>query len=251
MSSRYLGDFFDIHMGGVDNIFPHHENEIAQSRCATGKEFVKYWLHCQHLIVDGQKMSKSLGNFHTVRDLLGQGVDAMTLRYLLISTHYRKLLNFSFSGLEQAGQALKRIHDFLFALESHQPTDRAFDNASDLVNNCREQFVLSMDDDFNVSGGLAALFELISAAHRRMTDFTHEGRQAITGILDELNSVLGVLSTRAQAQDLDADVEEQIRKRDEARKQKDFKTADTIRDDLRARGIVLLDTPDGVKWKRE
>ena len=119
MSMKYLGPHFDVHMGGVDNIFPHHENEIAQSECANGEKFVNYWLHCQHLIVDNKKMSKSLGNFHTLGDVLERGFDPMAVRYLLLSTHYRKLLNFSFENLEMAAQALARIKNFIFTLKTH------------------------------------------------------------------------------------------------------------------------------------
>lgn len=251
MSAEFLGDYFDIHMGGVDNIFPHHENEIAQSHCASGKPFVKYWLHCQHLIVDGQKMSKSLGNFYTVRELLHHGVDPAALRYLLITTHYRKLLNFSLSSLEQAAQALKRIRDFLFVLDSHQPKPEAGDHALDLIETCRAAFCSAMDDDFNISGGMAALFDLISAAHSRMPGISGDGIQNIRTVLKELDSVLGVLPRESAGSTLEAEIEALIRKRNEARKNKDFPTADAIRNDLKNRGIVLIDTPDGVKWKRE
>jgi cysteinyl-tRNA synthetase len=251
MSAKYLGETFDVHMGGVDNIFPHHENEIAQSQCANNKPFVKYWLHCQHLIVDGQKMSKSLGNFYTVKDILGRGVDPMALRYLLITTHYRKLLNFSFAGLEQAAQSLRRIRDFMFTLDTHQPQAGAMDNARDLIEAARQQFVSAMDDDFNISGGLAALFDLISAAHKRMPDLGAEGIEALRKAIREFDTVLGVLPVPKEPQSLDAEIEEQIRLRQEARQAKDFKKADIIRDELKVRGIILIDTPGGVTWKRE
>lgn len=251
MSAKYLGDYFDIHMGGVDNIFPHHENEIAQSRCASGQPFVKYWLHCQHLIVDGQKMSKSLGNFYTVRELLDKGVDAMALRYLLIATHYRKLLNFSFASLEQSGQALKRIQDFIFTLDNHQPAAAAVDHAADLIETCRDQFVAAMDDDFNISGALAALFDLISTGHRRMEGFSETAKHSIAALFQELNGVLGVLPGTAQSKSLDSEIEELIRLRDVARRDRDFTTADAIRNRLKEQGILLIDTPAGVQWKRE
>lgn len=251
MSAKYLGDYFDIHMGGVDNIFPHHENEIAQSRCASGQPFVKYWLHCQHLIVDGQKMSKSLGNFYTVRELLDKGVDAMALRYLLIATHYRKLLNFSFASLEQSGQALKRIQDFIFTLDNHQPAAATVDHAADLIETCRDQFVAAMDDDFNISGALAALFDLISTGHRRMEGFSETAKHSIAALFQELNGVLGVLPGTAQSKSLDSEIEELIRLRDVARRDRDFTTADAIRNRLKEQGILLIDTPAGVQWKRE
>lgn len=251
MSAKYLGETFDVHMGGVDNIFPHHENEIAQSQCANQKPFVKYWLHCQHLIVDGQKMSKSLGNFYTVKDVLAKGVDPMVLRYLLVSSHYRKLLNFSFTGLEQAGQALRRIRDFLFTLDNHQPMASADDDGQDLIDSARRQFIATMDDDFNISGGLAALFDLISAAHKRMSGLSETGKMLIRAAIMEFDSVLGVLPKPQQKVDLEDEVESLIQQRNEARKAKDFKKADTIRDLLKKRGIILIDTPNGVTWKQE
>ena len=161
MSMKYLGPHFDIHMGGVDNIFPHHENEIAQSECANDQTFVNYWLHCQHLIVDNKKMSKSLGNFHTLADVLQRGFDPMAVRYLLLASHYRKLLNFSFDGLDMAGQALARVRNFVFSLKNVEAQGEDPLAREELVAASRVSFIDNMADDFNVSGALGSVFELI------------------------------------------------------------------------------------------
>ncbi|MCI0470938.1 MAG: cysteine--tRNA ligase, partial [Candidatus Aminicenantes bacterium] len=152
MGMKYLGETFDIHIGGVDLIFPHHENEIAQSECATGKNFVNYWIHCQHLVVDNLKMSKSLGNVYTVQDLMEKGYDPLAVRYLLISTHYRKLLNFTFHGLERASQSLKRIKDFIFSIENLKTTAGETAAISQLIKDSEENFQEHMNNDFNISG---------------------------------------------------------------------------------------------------
>jgi cysteinyl-tRNA synthetase len=250
MSMKYLGPHFDIHMGGVDNIFPHHENEIAQSECANGRTFVNYWLHCQHLIVDNKKMSKSLGNFYTLADLLGRGHDPMALRYLLISTHYRKLLNFTFESLEMAGQALGRIRNFEFSLRNVRAEGEADAELGAAVAASLEAFRGSMADDFNVSGALGVLFNLIGEVNPRLSALTRADAAVLLDHLRRVDAVLGVLGEREKPS-LDAAVAEQIRAREEARRAKDFKKADAIRAELKAQGIVLMDTPDGVKWKKE
>jgi cysteinyl-tRNA synthetase len=250
MSMKYLGPHFDIHMGGVDNIFPHHENEIAQSECANGRKFVNYWLHCQHLIVDNKKMSKSLGNFHTLGDVLQRGFDPMAVRYLLLSTHYRKLLNFSFENLEMAGQALNRIKNFVFSLKHIQNPGEGTIEFGKFVEAQESAFSENMADDFNVSGALGTLFDLIAAVNPRLNTLTRDEAGTILDYLRRVNSVLGVLDESEESA-LDATVEKKIREREAARKGKDFKKADAIRGELKALGIVLMDTPDGVKWKKE
>jgi len=250
MSMKYLGPHFDIHMGGVDNIFPHHENEIAQSECANGETFVNYWLHCQHLVVDNRKMSKSLGNFYTLADLLGRGHDPMAVRYLLISTHYRKLLNFTFAGLEMANQALNRIKNFVFSLKNVNSSGGATLEISVLLADAEAAFAKNMADDFNVSGALGAFFDAIHAVNQKMNDLSREDAAAVLAYIERLNTVLGVLEKSGQAE-LDAEIEELIRRREQARKQKDFAQADVIRAELKKQGVTLLDTPDGVKWKKE
>jgi cysteinyl-tRNA synthetase len=250
MSMKYLGPHFDIHMGGVDNIFPHHENEIAQSQCANGVTFVNYWLHCQHLIVDGQKMSKSLGNFYTLGDLLAKGYAPMAVRYLLISSHYRKLLNFTLEGLEMAGQALARIKNFAFSLGNVEGEGEADPALAALLEKALQAFRDQLADDFNVSGALGAMFDLIAEVNPRLSALTRADAVAVLAWLERVNSVLGVLEPGDQGA-LDAEIEARIALRETARRAKDFARADEIRAELRRQGIALIDTPSGVKWKRE
>jgi len=250
MSMKYLGAHFDIHMGGVDNIFPHHENEIAQSECANGQKFVNYWLHCQHLIVDNKKMSKSLGNFYTLADLRQRGVDPMALRYLLISTHYRKLLNFTFANLEMAGQALNRIKNFVFSLKNVSNPGEATPEISVLLASNQNAFAGNMADDFNVSGALGVFFDSIHEINQKMDALSQNDAANILAYIERLNSVLGVLD-QGDSTPLAAAIEEKIAQRQAARKNKDFARADAIRSELKDLGIVLIDTPAGVKWKKE
>ncbi len=250
MSMKYLGPHFDIHMGGVDNIFPHHENEIAQSQCANGVAFVNYWLHCQHLIVDGQKMSKSLGNFYTLGDLLSKGYAPMAVRYLLISSHYRKLLNFTLEGLEMAGQALARVKNFAFSLRNVEDEGEADPELAAALGKALAAFRDQLADDFNVSGALGAMFDLIAEVNPRLSALTRADAAAVLAWLERINSVLGVLEPD-ESPALDAEIEARIALREKARREKDYARADEIRAELRRQGIVLIDTPSGVKWKRE
>jgi cysteinyl-tRNA synthetase len=250
MSMKYLGPHFDIHMGGVDNIFPHHENEIAQSEAANGQPFVNYWLHCQHLVIDNKKMSKSLGNFYTLGDLLGRGCDPMAVRYLLISTHYRKLLNFTLEGLEMAGQALARVKNFVFSLKNVQSEGEADPELAAAVAASLAAFSENLADDFNVSGALGAMFDLLHEVNARMNALTRKDAAVVLDCLKRMNSVLGVLEEKGETA-LDAQIEERIRLRETARREKDFARADEIRAELKKQGIVLMDTSGGVKWKRE
>jgi cysteinyl-tRNA synthetase len=250
MSVKYLGEHFDIHMGGVDNIFPHHENEIAQTEGATGKKFVNYWLHVQHLIVDNEKMSKSLGNFYILRDLLEKGYDPMAIRYLLISTHYRKSLNFTFDGLEQAKQALKRIDDFIFFLEGLRPGEGESAEITASIKQSEAKFQENMDSDFNISGALGTMFDFIHEANLKAEQLKTGDLKNILEYIDRLNSVLGFIKKQDKGI-LDAEIEEKIGQRVNARKEKNFRLADAIRDELKAKGIVLIDTPEGTRWKYE
>jgi cysteinyl-tRNA synthetase len=251
MSVRYLGQPFDIHCGGVDNIFPHHENEIAQSEALTGKPFANYWLHCHHLIVDGEKMAKSKGNVYTLRDLVQKhGVDLMALRFLLISSHYRKVLNFTFEALEQAGAGLRRIKDFLVELETGAfPPGRASETDR-LLAETRAKFDDGLRDDLNISIALTALFELI----RRVNSLNKNGEiksddaKAIAAYVYSLDDVLGVLPPRVEEK-LPEALEAKIRARETARKARDFASADRLRKELAAAGVILEDTKDGVRWK--
>ncbi|MCU0276972.1 MAG: cysteine--tRNA ligase [Acidobacteria bacterium] len=250
MSMKYLGPHFDIHMGGVDNIFPHHENEIAQSECANGVAFVNFWLHCQHLIIDGQKMSKSLGNFYTLSDLLGKGHAPMAVRYLLIATHYRKLLNFTLEGLEMAAQALSRVKNFVFSLKNVGTEGEADAELAAAVQASLAAFQKNMADDFNVSGALGEMFDLIGKVNPRLNALSRADAANLLGYVERVNSVLGILEPDDQGP-LDAEIEARIALREKARREKDYARADEIRAELKAQGIVLLDTPAGVKWKKE
>jgi cysteinyl-tRNA synthetase len=250
MSMKYLGPHFDIHMGGVDNIFPHHENEIAQSECANGQTFVNYWLHCLHLVVDNKKMSKSAGNFFTLRDLLQRGHDPLAIRYLLISSHYRKLLNFSMDSLEMAGQALNRIKNFIFALKNVPTAGPENSEVKKLIDASQNAFRENLADDFNISGALGVLFDFIYQVNLKMSAVTQADARLILKHLQNLDLVLGILPGQ-EAVDLEAVIAEKIVRREKARKNKDFALADAIRSELKKQGIVLFDTPNGVKWKKE
>jgi cysteinyl-tRNA synthetase len=250
MSMKYLGETFDIHCGGADLVFPHHENEIAQSECATGKPFVRYWLHGEFLIVDGEKMSKSLGNQFTLRDLLAQGNAPETLRYLLFSAHYRKQLNFTSDGLRQAQASIRRLKDFLQRLgelADESGPDPAF--AAE-VESARQKFIEAMDDDLNTSAGLAVLFDFVRACYQRIDQKGMGGGDAriAAAFVRELDGIFAVLR---EPQDLvDEEILKKIEERQAARKSRNFAEADRIRDWLLAQGIQLEDTRDGMRWKR-
>ena len=250
MSMKYLGESFDIHTGGLDNVFPHHENEIAQSEGATGRSFVKYWLHCAHLIVDGKKMSKSEGNFYTLRDLLARGHSPRAIRYLLLSAHYRKQLNLTEEGIEHARAAIDRLDDFRDRVERETVPDGDAPELSTRIETGRTQFDEALDDDLNSAGALGAVFELVrdlNAAYDR-----GEMRAVPAGstreFLRQVEEVFG-LGQREEVL-LDAQIEDLIQQRQQARVEKNFGRADTIRDELRDRGILLEDGPEGVRWKR-
>jgi len=249
MSQKYLGATFDIHTGGVDNMFPHHENEIAQSEGANGQKFVNYWLHCEHLIVDGRKMSKSLGNYFTLRDILSKGYSGTVVRYLLMATHYRQQLNFTFEGLDTARNALERYNDFISNLADYAG-GTSDGTASGFIENAVRAFEENLDDDLNVSGSLGIVFDFIRDINRLKADgkLSAEERDRALFAIRRFDTVLNFESRKAS---LDSEIEDLIRQRGEARKAKNFALSDKIRDDLLARGIVLEDTPQGVKWKRK
>jgi cysteinyl-tRNA synthetase len=251
MSSRYLGDSFDIHCGGVDNIFPHHENEIAQSEAFSGKKFVQYWMHCQHLIRDGQKMSKSRGNTLAIRDLIEKhGADPMAVRLLLLSTHYRKMLNFTYDALEQAASALQRIRDFLFELEARPFPDGEDTSTSSLVDSAHKDFVSGLGDDLNISAALSAVFGLIKSANIGISkrEITKQSASLLKETIYNWDLVLGLLPEQ-EPQMLTDEIERRIDERKKARASRDYALSDSIRDELLAQGISLEDTPEGVRWK--
>ncbi len=250
MSMKYLGETFDIHCGGVDLIFPHHENEIAQSECATGMPFVRYWVHPEFLIVEGEKMSKSLGNYFTLRDLLAKGHPPEAIRYLLLSVHYRKQLNFTNDGLHQAQASIQRLEDFALRVkEKAKPEEPSPEFAAE-VNAARERFIEAMDDDINTSAALAAVFDFVRSTYQR------DSQDALTGgdaraaheFIQEIDNVLKIL--RRQPELLDEEIAAQIEARQAARRRKDFAEADRIRHWLLSKGIQLEDTRAGVRWKR-
>lgn len=251
MSMKYLGETFDIHCGGVDLVFPHHENEIAQSEGATGKPFVNYWIHGAHLIVEGQKMSKSLGNFYTLRDLLEKGYNPLSLRYLLASVHYRKQLNFTFDGVTQAQSAIQRGNDFLLRMGEITGEGPASVEVESIVSRASAGFESAMDDDLNTSAALAAVFELVRETN---TLFDHRtlssgDRDLVLGFFKNVNMVFDVFSL--DKEDLeDQDILELIEERNLARKNRDFGRSDEIRDMLQEKGIVLEDGKEGTRWKR-
>ena len=254
MSSKYLGETFDIHCGGVDNIFPHHENEIAQSEAFTGKPFVRTWMHCHHLVVDGEKMSKSKGNQFTLRDLVSKGADPMDLRFLLLSTHYRKMLNFTSDALAQAKASRRRLLDFLFELEHGDFAPEGPDPVvSDLVGKARQGFIEGLADDLNISNSLSALFEFVREVNTLIASkkLNSSGREASEAFLREADRVLAVLPPKdPQEEALPPGLAAKIEARQKARQEKDFKLADRLRQELIEEGIILEDAKDGLRWKR-
>ena len=250
MSMRYLGETFDIHCGGVDNMFPHHENEIAQSEAATGKTFVNYWLHNEHLLVEGKRMAKRYGNFYTLRDLLGKGYDPVAIRYLLLSTHYRQQFNFTFEGLEAAKGAVERLRNFMRRLQDANGKGSG-EAIAELTRKVQDGFGEAMDDDLNVSVALAALFDFVRDVNNLLDANAVSEAEAkqVHALTVDFDNVLGVVGKVEAKTALPKEAEELIRKREEARKSKDWKTADAIRQQLKAMGIVIEDTAQGVRWK--
>ena len=246
MSMKYLGPTLDIHTGGEDNIFPHHECEIAQSEGANGVQFVRYWLHTRFLLVEGSKMSKSLGNFYTLRDLREKGYDPLAVRYLLISTTYRQPLNFTFEALEAAQETLRRIRDFMLRLNEAQG-EGSTPEVAEAITVARADFEAALDDDLNMSKGLAALFDFTHNINR--LNLTVQDAQAAAAMMNGFNKVLGIIEVERE-EVLPEEIERLIEERQQARKNKDFRKADEIRDSLHRRGIVLEDTPHGVRWKQ-
>ncbi len=247
MSMKYLGNTLDIHTGGEDNIFPHHECEIAQSEGATGKTFVRYWLHTRFLLVDGKKMSKSLGNFYTLRDLQEKGFDDLAMRYLLVGTNYRQPLNFTFDALRGAGEAVRRLKDFVLRMNDARG-EGSNPKIADTISKARAAFEQALDDDLNVSMALGAVFDFMHEANK--LGVTKQDGQAVRSAMMDFNTVLGVVELEEEGLILEEEIERLIQEREEARKGKDFQKADTIRDDLISRGITLEDTPHGVRWKK-
>ena len=248
MSMKYLGVHFDIHTGGVDLMFPHHENEIAQSEAATGKPFASWFVHNEHLLVDGRKMSKSLGNFYTLRDLLQKGRSPRAIRYLLLSTHYRQKLNFTMDGLDGAANSVERLLDFMDMLDN-AGGGKDSPEIKNMMNKTKADFEKAMDDDLNISAALAAIFDFVRDVNKlaEKGSLGKAGAQEMKSLMLDFDKVLGILETGKK--DISMQVERLIQEREEARKRKDFRKSDEIRAKLAGMGVVLEDTAEGVRWK--
>jgi len=281
MAMKYLGSHFDIHTGGVDLIFPHHENEIAQSEGATGEKFVNYWLHAEHLLVEGEKMAKSKGNFYALRDLIARGHKPSAIRYLLASVPYRKPLNFTFAGLQQGAQAVERLRNFRLRLETEKFPPGTNSAIAARARQAQQEFEAALDDDLNTAEALAAIFDLVRDVNIAMDqgEFRQGDVAAVAEVLQAWDQIFAVLTdddyeklrefqkklevpvpelataTRAGPTVIEslseAEIEARLRERATARRQRDFARADRIRQELAERGIIVEDTKDGVRWKRK
>jgi len=252
MSMKYLGETFDLHGGGMDLQFPHHENEIAQSEGATGQLFAKYWIHSEFLKIDDVTMSKSKGNFFTFRDLKEQGYSPLAIRYLLLSVPYRKQLNFTFEGLQGAESTIERLRNFRRLVRDAKTEESSERQTAGLIQNAIADFEEAMDDDFNTAAALAAIHDLVREINTILAVgvLKSDDKAAVLDALDKFDSVLGIFGPE-EDQMLDSDIEALIAERQNARHNRDFARSDEIRDVLAAKGIILEDTKDGVRWKRK
>jgi cysteinyl-tRNA synthetase len=254
MAMKYLGDTLDIHAGGVDLIFPHHENEIAQSEALTSKPFARFWLHSEFLNVESQKMSKSAGNFYTLRDLLELGYAPEAIRYLLASVPYRKKLNFTFDGLKAAATAIDRLRNFKLRLDTVKFPEGVSEALIERTRTAARHFEESLDDDLNTAEALAALFEFVRDANTAMDsgEFRAGNLPSALELLDEFDKIFAVLApSEAKSGMTDAEAEQLVAERGQAKKNRDFSLADQIRRDLLEAGIILEDTKEGTRWKRK
>jgi cysteinyl-tRNA synthetase len=254
MAIKYLGETLDIHAGGVDLIFPHHENEIAQSESLTGKLFSRFWMHAEFLMLEGQKMSKSLGNYFTLRDILEKGYQPEAIRFLLASVPYRKSLNFTFDGLKSAATAIDRLRNFKLRLETDKFPEGSNDQLLARTTAADNAFADSLNDDLNTAEALAAVFEYVRDANSAMDsgEFRAANVPSALAFLTRFDSIFDILKPTAQDGQLsDAAVEALIQERDAAKKAKNFARADQIRQELLGQGIILEDTKSGVRWKRK
>lgn len=254
MAMQLLGDTLDIHCGGVDNLFPHHENEIAQSEARSGKRFVNLWLHSEHLLVDNKKMAKSAGNFYTLRDLLDKGFTGREVRYMLLHAHYRTQLNFTFEGLEGVRHALQRFDDFVLRLGDIDHESASAGPAEDLLRKAEEGFTAALGDDLNISVALASLFDLVREVNTlcdRQAVSKGEAQQLLA-FLKRCDGVLAIFKwDMSNLEALPEDILDALQRRDEARRAKDWSLADQLRDVIVDAGYVLEDTPSGGRIKRE
>jgi cysteinyl-tRNA synthetase len=252
MSMKYLGETFDIHAGGIDLVFPHHENEIAQSEGATGKEFVRYWIHFEHLKVDGETMSKSKGNYFTFRDVAARGYSGGAVRYFLLSVPYNKQINFTFDALDGAAKTLAGLRDFKARLGEAKTSPGMNEALHDATVAAALEFEAGMDDDLNTSVALAVIHNLTRVVNTALArkKMQEENKLELVELLKRFDSVLNIFGDD-QREMLDSEIQDLIDERQEARRRRDFARGDEIRDELAGRGIILEDTKDGVRWKRK
>jgi cysteinyl-tRNA synthetase len=254
MAMKYLGETLDIHAGGIDLTFPHHENEIAQSEALTGKQFARFWLHSEHLIVEGQKMSKSLGNFYTLRDLLERGYKPEVIRYLLTAVPHRNKLNFTFEGLKAAATAIDRLRSFQLRLDTDRFPAGENEAIESRTKGALERFEASLDDDLNTAEALAAIFEYIRDTNSSMDagEFKAANLPGANELFERFDSIFDVLRPSVEEGGItEAEIDALIAERTQARKSRDFKRGDEIRAELLERGVVIEDTKEGVRWKRK
>jgi cysteinyl-tRNA synthetase len=254
MAMKYLGATLDIHAGGIDLTFPHHENEIAQSEALTGKQFARYWMHAEHLIVEGQKMSKSLGNFYTLRDLLDQGYKPEAIRYLLASVPYRNKLNFTMEGLKAAATSIDRLRSFQLRLDTEKFPAGDNESIDQRTASALQRFDASLDDDLNSAEALASIFEYIRETNSSMDagEFKANNLAGSKKLFERFDSIFDVLKPSVEEGGItETEIDALIAERNQARKAKDFKRSDEIRAELLDRGIVIEDTKEGVRWKRK
>jgi cysteinyl-tRNA synthetase len=251
MSMKYLGETFDIHAGGIDLVFPHHENEIAQSEGATGKQFVRYWLHAEHLKVEGETMSKSRGNYYTFRDLRAQGYKPEGIRYLLLSVPYRKQLNFTFDALRAAEKTVESLRDFHLRLAEARTEPGSNGEVRAAAARAAEEFEAGMDDDLNTSVALAAIHTLTHEINPVLVcgALREDDKRDLLNLVARFDSVLNIFG-KPEREMLDSEIQALIDERQEARRRRDWARADEIRNYLAERGIILEDTREGVRWKR-
>jgi cysteinyl-tRNA synthetase len=252
MSMKYLGETFDIHAGGIDLVFPHHENEIAQSEGATGKQFVRYWIHFEHLKVEGETMSKSKGNYYTFRDIAAKGYSAAAVRYFLLSVPYNKQINFTFDALAGAEKTVASLRDFRSRLSEAKAASGRNDSLHEITRRAAEEFEAGMDDDLNTSVALAVIHNLTRDVNTAIArkHLQEDNKSELLDLLKRFDSVLNIFGEERR-EILDAEIQSLIDERQEARRRRDFARSDEIRDALAAQGIILEDTKDGVRWKRK
>ncbi len=252
MAMKLLGETIDIHVGGIDNMFPHHENEIAQCEACTTKRFVKHWIHCEHLLVDHKKMSKKLGNFYTLRDLLAKGYSGKEVRYMLLHTHYRIQLNFTFEGLDGMVASLERLSDFVQRVKNLEEKSES-GHVQPVLDKTFAQFTSALADDLNISSALAALFDMVREINALCDagKVGKEEKQALLAFLQKLDAVLGILPLEEEEEEIPHEMQELLRKREEARANKEWTLADKCRQEILSQGYIIEDTPRGARLKKQ